>query len=186
MKKLVIIDRDGTLNHNDRSKDGGPYHTLKPEQFEWIAGAQEGLGLLAAQPDIIMHILTSQDCIRQGLVTKEEVDLIHKKLNDDLEQSFGIRIPITIVYGPTEQEKIMIKTEAMQDILAEYTINQGIEIGEIWSIGDTEEDILAGNMIRSSTIHVELEHTREKDKYVKEAKYHVKSFRDAVDIIIGK
>ena len=176
---LVIADRDGTLNHNNRSKLDGPYYTLSPEQFEWMDNAREAV--VELQKDgIIVHVVTSQNSISEGLVTLEEVNKIHDKMLQEIVDAGGIQVGVSIVYGVKESDQA--KAEAKADAIEAAKELYG-NITSVWSVGDTEGDILAGKLVGARTIHVELEHTSEKDKYVAIADYHVKSFKNAADII---
>jgi len=205
---LVAVDRDGTLNHNNRSKPDGPYYVLSPEQFEWIEGAKAGLIDLLCSDDILVHIVTSQNCISEGLVSKQQVDLIHAKMNDELEALCDKRVPVSVIFGVKESDraKAEAKAEAINAALEDFE-KEGFFIEKVYVVGDTEGDILAGTVLKQlleeprasriaddgvtvfasvtcKTIHVELDYTSKKDMYVAAADYHVKSFREAVDIIL--
>ena len=191
---LVIADRDGTLNHNNRSKLNGPYYVLHPEQFEWMPDAKEGMAELLNK-EILVGVVTSQNCISEGLISKEEVELIHAKMNNDLFELCGKRVPVEVIYGVKEAElaRATAKAEAIKVIVKGYT-EQGLDIERVYVIGDTQGDILAGILFKDMpdsalkrgcyTMHVELDYTSEKDRYVQKADYHVKSFKEAVDIIL--
>lgn len=182
---LVIADRDGTLNHNNRSKQDGPYYVLSPNQFEWMDGAKEGIVELQ-KAGILVHVVTSQNCISEGKITLAEVGRIHRKMNQELVKMGGQRVQVSVVYGVKESDhaKARAKANSVSDAIRGY-IASGLAISEVWVIGDTEGDILAGKLLPNcKTVHVELEFTSEKDKYVEQADHHVKSFKGAVGIIL--
>ena len=179
---LVILDRDGTVNHSNRTRLGGPYYVLRPEQFELLDNVKEGVQELISNEQVKLHMLTAQNGLLNGTLTVEALYNIHERMFEMLDITENMYFPITVVFG--DGGHVELKKAAILNIVKTYQ-SQGINFTEIYVIGDTEEDVAAGNEAGAKTIHIMLEHTYEKDKYVAKAGYHVKDVNEAVRIILG-
>ena len=184
--QIIFLDRDGVINHNNRSKENGPYYTLSPEQFIWFEGSKEAMVRLQKK-GYLVHVVTSQNCISSGLCTKEIVEEIHSHMNLDIEEAGGNAVDVSIIYGVKESDQLRAEAKASA-VLAFYS-KQAIPlepISECYVVGDTESDIIAGRLAGCKTVHVELNYTSEKDKHVDIADIHVSSLAEFVDIICGE
>ena len=79
--KLVIFDRDGTLNY-----DLG--YTHKPEDLKWLPGALETLKYLKER-SVLVVVATNQSGISRGLFSKSDVDNFHSKMEQEAIENFG-------------------------------------------------------------------------------------------------
>jgi len=93
---LVNIDRDGVINHNNRSIPGGPYYVLSLKQFEWIPGSKEAIVRLQ-KAGFTIHIVTSQKCITKNLTTIEDIDKIHDYMIQSIIEEGGRDIDVSVV-----------------------------------------------------------------------------------------
>jgi D-glycero-D-manno-heptose 1,7-bisphosphate phosphatase len=172
---IINLDRDGVINHNNRSKLDGPYYTLTPEDFIWVEGSLEAI-VKMQKLGYKIHIVTSQNCISEGLVTVEEVDKIHDKMNQDIIDAGGEEITVSTIYGVKDSRaRAEAKAQAIIDFCKE---NKVLDLSKCYMIGDTEGDIIAGRLAGNTTVHVELDYTTEKDKFVSSADIHVKSLAE--------
>jgi D-glycero-D-manno-heptose 1,7-bisphosphate phosphatase len=176
---VINLDRDGVINHNNRSKLDGPYYTLKPDQFIWFEGSLEAI-IKIQKLGYKIHIVTSQNCISEGLVTVEEVDQIHDKMNQDIIDAGGEEITVSTIYGVKEDSRARAEAKA-QAIIDFCKENKVLDLSKCYMVGDTEGDIIAGRLASNTTVHVELDYTSESDKYVPSADIHVKSLLEFVD-----
>jgi D-glycero-D-manno-heptose 1,7-bisphosphate phosphatase len=71
--KLVILDRDGTINEDS------PNHIRSVEEFRPIPGALEAIGRLT-QADYRVVVATNQSGIARGLLTTHTLFAIHDSL----------------------------------------------------------------------------------------------------------
>lgn len=74
----VILDRDGVLNVE--RCDGGYIEDWS--QWRWIPGALEGLAMLSAA-GVHLSIATNQAGVGRGLMTREALDAIHRRMLDE-------------------------------------------------------------------------------------------------------
>lgn len=84
MTKIAFIDRDGTLN-----KEINYLHRW--EDFEWITGAKESLKELK-KIGFLLAIVTNQSGIARGYYKETDLEILQKKMDDDLYQSTGVHI----------------------------------------------------------------------------------------------
>jgi len=173
---VINLDRDGVINHNNRSKLDGPYYTLTPEDFIWFEGSLEAI-VKIQKMGYKIHIVTSQNCISEGLVTIEKVDKIHDRMNQDIIDAGGEEITVSTIYGVKEddQARAEAKAQAILDFYFDNNSSGLVDTSEDFMIGDTEGDIIAGKLAGCKTVHVELDYTSEKDKFVPSADIHVKN-----------
>jgi len=80
----VILDRDGVLNVE--REDGGYINDWS--QWKWIPRAREGLVMLTRLGTSI-SIVTNQSGIGRGIVTEDEVDAVHARMIDEVDQAGG-------------------------------------------------------------------------------------------------
>lgn len=72
MKKAVFLDRDGTLNPD-------PGYISNPDDFKLFEGVGRALSRLK-KAGFFLVLVSNQSGIARGLLTFEQLDLIHKKL----------------------------------------------------------------------------------------------------------
>lgn len=71
----LVVDRDGVLNRENAS--GG--WVTSPADFQWLPGSLEALVRLARR-GVRVSVVTNQSCIGRGLVQREQVDAIHRRM----------------------------------------------------------------------------------------------------------
>ncbi|HEB71910.1 MAG TPA: HAD-IIIA family hydrolase [Nitrospirae bacterium] len=81
-RPAVILDRDGVLNE----KPPKAQYVEKWSQFKWLPGSVEAIRLLRANGYTII-VITNQAGVARGIMTKQEVEDIHKKMSGDLENA---------------------------------------------------------------------------------------------------
>jgi D-glycero-D-manno-heptose 1,7-bisphosphate phosphatase len=74
----VILDRDGVLNREAR--DSG--YVCKPDDFEWLPGALEGLAMLRGA-GVHLSVVTNQSGVGRGLMTIEQLESVHDRMRAD-------------------------------------------------------------------------------------------------------
>ncbi|MFH1789671.1 MAG: HAD-IIIA family hydrolase [bacterium] len=84
LKKIIILDRDGTLNLDQKG------YTHKIEEYFLLSGVKHGLKLLQSM-GFEFYILTSQSGIGRGMFTQDDYEKFVNHLVKDLE-SEGIKI----------------------------------------------------------------------------------------------
>lgn len=136
-KKAVFIDRDGTLNVRPPKAQ----YIEEPEDFVWLDGAKEAVMLLH-HAGYLLFLFTNQPGIARGVMTQHQLDLIHRKMQTELQQSGGCFDQIYVcAHGWDEncdcrKPKPGLLYQAQKD----YSLN----LLEAIVIGDDDRDIEAG------------------------------------------
>lgn len=90
MRKAIFLDRDGTLNPD-------PGYISNPDDFNIFPGVAEALTRLQ-KAEYLLILITNQSGIARGLISMEQLDKIHQKLQLQLAVS-GARLD-AIYYCP--------------------------------------------------------------------------------------
>lgn len=78
-KKVVILDRDGVINKKAAKAD----YVKNWKEFTFLPGAIEGMKWLA-EHSYEMYVVSNQPGIARGMMTKEDLDTIHKNMQEEL------------------------------------------------------------------------------------------------------
>ena len=81
--RFLFLDRDGVLN---RQIVNG--YVLSWEQFEWLPQVLHTLAGLARRYDRIF-VVTNQQCVGKGLITRRELDDIHARMQNEVVAAGG-------------------------------------------------------------------------------------------------
>lgn len=81
---VIILDRDGVLNKKAPKAE----YIKKWDEFEWIDGAKEAI-LLLKRAGYKIIILTNQAGISRGEMNENDLEIIHKKMKEELLKSGG-------------------------------------------------------------------------------------------------
>lgn len=80
--KLIILDRDGVINHNSDE------HIKSPAEWVALPGSLEAIARLCRE-DYRVVVITNQSGIARGLFTINTLNKIHQKMIDELHHSGG-------------------------------------------------------------------------------------------------
>jgi len=145
--KAVFLDRDGTINRmleNDYVKTW--------EEFEFLPGAAEAIRALKAKGYLVI-IVTNQRGIGRGVMTKEDLEHIHRRMCEEL-ASAGAYID-DIFYCPHNIEDDCQCRKPRPALLLQAQAKWDIDLGRSILIGDMESDIEAGRAAGCTTIRVQ-------------------------------
>ena len=84
-KKAVFLDRDGTLN----VRPPKAHYIEKPDDFIWLDEAKEAVRLLH-QAGYLLFLFTNQPGIARGVMTQHQLDLIHLKMQSELQETVDV------------------------------------------------------------------------------------------------
>lgn len=149
MKPAVFIDRDGVLNHNDKSKPGGPKYVLSWADWEWIDGAIEGVKLLA-DTQYKLIVVSNQMCVGLGLVSYGKMRAIFNKMGSQLHRSlFQERmnkstLDMACYFCPHHWQDNCACRKPKPGLIFHAAVEHGIDLHKSWMIGDGESDMKAG------------------------------------------
>jgi histidinol-phosphate phosphatase family protein len=152
IKKLTItegwtlfLDRDGVINQ--RIPDDYVKH---PDEFEFIPGALHALKIFAGLFDHII-IVTNQQGIGRGLMTKTQLDQVHEKMLKIVSETGG-RID-AIFYSPDlKNTRSFTRKPAIGLGLKARKQFPYINFNKSIMAGDTYSDILFGHRLGMITV----------------------------------
>ncbi|MEM7620829.1 MAG: HAD family hydrolase [Pseudomonadota bacterium] len=143
-KRLIILDRDGTINI-DR------HYLSNPNDLEFLPGAAEGLRLMAAS-GFHLAIATNQSGIGRGYFTLETLNAIHKRLLEMLAFE-NVHIE-TIAFCPHTPDVDCCCRKPKPDLAKQIvnTLDIILNDSEVIVIGDRESDIGLARAIDAKSI----------------------------------
>ena len=184
MKRVVFLDRDGTIN-----QEVGYLH--KKEDFEFIPRAAQAIHLLNENKFMVV-VVTNQAGVAKGLYKEEDVLQLHRYMQSELKK-LDARID-EFCYCPYHVDgKIELYKKDSEDrkpgIGMFRQIEKKVEIDKAnsWMIGDTESDIQAGINFGVHTILVSTGYGRKTyEKGTSGYEYYAMDLWEAVKLILSK
>ncbi len=132
--KLVILDRDGTLNH-----DSDEYIT-SPEEWHPIEGALEAIGRLNHAGYHVV-LATNQSGLGRGLMDVASLNAIHARMNKQLSKVGG-RID-AIFYCPHAPDEGCLCRKPAPGLLEQIAERYGMTLESVPFVGDSLTDMQA-------------------------------------------
>ena len=143
--KLVILDRDGVINHDSAS------YIKSPEEWKPIAGSLEAIALLN-QAGYRVLVATNQSGIGRGLVDMATLTAIHDKMLRAL-SLVGGRVD-GIFYCPHAQDAGCACRKPRPGLLDEIATRFGVSLDGVPFIGDSLRDLQAGAAVGAQPVLV--------------------------------
>jgi D-glycero-D-manno-heptose 1,7-bisphosphate phosphatase len=148
MNRAVFLDRDGVINSDD-----GLYYLVDPADFKINPGVPELLKWLKKH-GFLLIVISNQGGISKGIYSKKDVEFIHAKMNEQLDEQ-GIFLD-EIYYCPHHPENERCICRKPDTIMIEKAISRfSIDVNESYFIGDRETDMEAGKKTGLKTVKVE-------------------------------
>lgn len=139
----VFFDRDGVLiemvKHGERYT--AAWHL---DEYKLIPGAAEGVNIVK-ELGFQAHVITNQPDTTDGLMTMEQLNLIHARLNSELNID-------TITYCSLRDDPSYKPRTGMVD---ELCVKYSIVRSSSYLIGDSWKDIVCGEESGLTTIYVQ-------------------------------
>jgi D-glycero-D-manno-heptose 1,7-bisphosphate phosphatase len=132
--KLVILDRDGTIN-----QDSDDY-IKSPEEWQPIPGALESIARLT-QAGFRVVVATNQSGIARGLFDTQTLFAIHDKLQRALSQ-FGGRVD-AFFFCPHKPDEGCACRKPAPGMLIEVGRRFNVALEDVYMVGDSRKDIEA-------------------------------------------
>ncbi|MEM7603468.1 MAG: TIGR04282 family arsenosugar biosynthesis glycosyltransferase, partial [Verrucomicrobiota bacterium] len=155
----VFFDRDGVVN---RSPGSG--YVLRHEDFHLNPGIPEALAWLKKQGWLTI-LVTSQKGVGKELMSQVDLDLIHEKMQRELENSGGA---FDGIYAYTGSAECAFSPKPNPGMILSAAESFFVDLRQSWMVGDADRDIemgraasLAGTIrIRGEkAIGIEADHT---------------------------
>ena len=132
--KLVILDRDGTINHDSDN------HIRSPEQWRPIKGSLEAIARLT-QADYRIVVATNQSGIARKLFDTRTLFAIHETLLRALAQVGG-RID-AFFFCPHAAEAGCPCRKPQPGMLLEVARRFNVALNDVFMVGDAQRDLEA-------------------------------------------
>ncbi len=143
--KLVILDRDGVINHDSAS------YIKSPEEWKPIAGSLEAIALLN-QAGYRVLVATNQSGIGRGLFDMATLNAIHDKMHRAL-SLVGGRVD-GIFYCPHANDAGCACRKPRPGLLDEIAKRFGVSLDGVPFIGDSLRDLQAGAAVSAQPVLV--------------------------------
>lgn len=132
--KLIILDRDGVINHDSE-------HFIKtPEEWRPLAGAPEAIALLT-QWGWHVVVATNQSGIERGLLSMDMLNAINDRMVKTITQAGG-RID-AIFYCPHAQDSDCPCRKPKPGLMLDIAERFGVDLAEVPVVGDSLRDLQA-------------------------------------------
>lgn len=135
MKKAIIFDRDGTLIIDK-------IYLNDPAQIVYLPNVFQALQMLR-DLDFIFAVATNQSGIAKGIVSVENMNLIHEKISQEFAKhkvSFA-----GFYHAPYATDSNHPRRKPNPGMLLDASSDHGIDLKQSWMIGDRMTDVEAGH-----------------------------------------
>jgi D-glycero-D-manno-heptose 1,7-bisphosphate phosphatase len=143
--KLVILDRDGVINHDSAS------YIKSPEEWKPIPGSLEAIALLN-QAGYRVLVATNQSGVGRGLFDMATLNAIHDKMHRAL-SLVGGRVD-GIFYCPHANDAGCACRKPRPGLLDEIAKRFGVSLDGVPFIGDSLRDLQAGAAVGAQPVLV--------------------------------
>jgi len=132
--KLVILDRDGVINHES------PDFIKHPDEWKPIKGSLEAITRLSqAGYDIV--VITNQSGVGRGLFSADTLGEIHVRMIDHVQQHGG-KIQ-SILFCPHHPDDYCDCRKPLTGMYDELASRLNLNFGNVFSVGDSIRDLQA-------------------------------------------
>jgi D-glycero-D-manno-heptose 1,7-bisphosphate phosphatase len=184
--RAVFLDRDGTL-----IEEVG--YAVRPEQIRIQRGVARALARLA-EAGYKLVVVTNQSGIARGLLTEEDLNVFHQKLDEQLEL-LGARVDVYYscphLPDPSQcaRPELAIECDCRKPkpgLLLQAARDMEIDLRSSWMVGDTWRDIQAGQAAGTRTIKVpaDREHDAPRPIDIPPSTAEVADLEEAADVIL--
>jgi D-glycero-D-manno-heptose 1,7-bisphosphate phosphatase len=147
-KKVVFLDRDGVINKKPPKAD----YVKNWSEFEFLPGAVEALQVLC-QKGYDVYIITNQPGIARRMMTKEDLDLIHQKMEEEFKKNNAkIKGIYCCVHGWDDGCECR---KPKPGLLFQAARENYLNLPKSIFIGDDKRDIQAGQAAGCKTILID-------------------------------
>lgn len=143
--KLIILDRDGVINHDS------PHFIKSPEEWKPIPGSIEAIARLT-QADYRVVVATNQSGIGRSLFDMETLNAIHNKMHKAVNQAGG-RIEAIFYCSATDEAKSPYRKPA-PGMFLEIGERMNISLEGVPAVGDSLRDLEAAAAVGAQPILV--------------------------------
>lgn len=146
--KLIILDRDGVINHNSDE------HIKSPQEWVAIPGSLEAISRLCREGYRVV-VITNQSGVSRGLFTLNTLNKIHQKMLDELHHSGG-EIS-AIFFCPHHSDDQCQCRKPKPGMFFELSKRLKHSLKDVYAIGDSVRDLQAATAAGAMPVLVETE-----------------------------
>jgi len=172
--RYVLLDRDGTINHERQ-------YLSQPDEIALLPHSAEGLRMLA-EAGYGLVVVTNQSPVGRGWLSEERLAQIHQRL-DQLLRDENVVLD-GIYYCPHKPEDACQCRKPLPGLVWRAAQELDFEPQECFVIGDKPCDIDLGRNIHARTILVRTGYGAQYESAGLEADFIVDSLVEAAKIII--
>lgn len=176
---LVLLDRDGVINHDS------PDYILSPEAWQPIPGSLEAIARLTAAA-IPVAICTNQSAIGRGRLNETTLSRIHDKLRTAVAAHGGVIS--AIYYCPHAPEADCDCRKPAPGLIQQALSAAGVSPAAALMIGDSQRDLTAAQQadVRAWLVRTGNGHATEKNLVAESEIPIFDDLQSAVDAILGE
>ncbi|MFM1858762.1 MAG: hypothetical protein RL133_262 [Pseudomonadota bacterium] len=137
-RPLVILDRDGVINHDSDQ------YIKTPEEWEPISGSLEAIAELCHEGWQVF-VATNQSGLARGLFDLPTLHAIHRKMNDAIEEAGGELAGI--FFCPHGPDAGCLCRKPAPGLLQDISRRLGRPLTGVPVIGDSLRDLTAAHMV---------------------------------------
>lgn len=144
-QKLIILDRDGVINHDS------PHFIKSPEEWIPLTGSMEAIAALKTA-GFIVAVCTNQSGVGRGYYSEAILASIHQKMTDLLAKH-GHAFD-AIVYCPHTPEAHCHCRKPKSGMVLALLAQFNVSAQDTWVVGDSWRDMEAGMTVGCKTLLV--------------------------------
>lgn len=135
-KRAIFLDRDGVINKNSKEHD----YVKSWGEFEFLPGIIETVREL--NKDFLVVVVSNQRGIARGMMTKENVEEVHKNMVKEFSRK-GAKIDAIYVCPHDDSDNCNCR-KPKPGMILKAAKDLDIDLKESYVIGDSISDIEAG------------------------------------------
>ncbi|HMM47037.1 MAG TPA: D-glycero-beta-D-manno-heptose 1,7-bisphosphate 7-phosphatase [Thiobacillaceae bacterium] len=143
--KLIILDRDGVINHDSAQ------FIKSPDEWKPIPGSLEAIARLTREGWRVV-VATNQSGLARGLFEMGTLNAIHTKMHRSVAQAGG-RIE-AVFYCPHTAESDCACRKPKPGLFEEIAARYGRELTDVPAVGDSLRDLLAAASVGAQPLLV--------------------------------
>ncbi len=136
LRPAIFLDRDGTLMED-------PGYVSRPEQVRVYPGAAQALRRFR-RAGYLTIIVTNQSGIGRGYYTVADYEAVDAEFRQQLEADRAEQLIDGTYFCPQKPEDKSPRRKPAPGMLLEAAVENGIDLGRSWMIGDKLADVQAG------------------------------------------
>ena len=146
MDKIIFLDRDGVINRCPKDHE----YITKWEDFEFLDHVPKAIKILN-DDNYKVIVITNQRCVALHIITLEEINTLHDKLNAALDESGA---HIDAFYVCTHDVDVCKCRKPKIGLFLMAELDFFVNKRQSYMIGDSECDVIAGQRYGVKTIFI--------------------------------